>query len=63
MSVAENIRTRMEEKGIKQADICELLGCSQPFVSAIVNGEKIPSLFAAKKIANHLGCTVDELLQ
>lgn len=63
MSISENIKRRMEETGVSQVKLSEVLGCSQPYVSAIVNGEKIPALFAAVKIADTLGCTVDDLVK
>lgn len=51
-----------ELRGITQAVLAEKLGVSQGAVSNWENGDRKPDVFMMKRIAEILGCTVDELL-
>lgn len=51
-----------EEKGLSQIELAKRSGVSQPFISQIEKGERVPSVFIAKKIAVALDKTVDEMI-
>ena len=51
-----------ELRGITQVVLAEKLGVSQGAVSNWENGDRKPDVFMMKRIAEILGCTVDELL-
>lgn len=53
-------RLRME-KGLRQLDLARKLDVYQSEVSAIERGERIPSVYLAKKIARALGKKVEEV--
>lgn len=51
-----------ELRGITQVVLAEKLGVSQGAISNWENGDRKPDVFMMKRIAEILGCTVDELL-
>ncbi|WP_206922807.1 helix-turn-helix transcriptional regulator [Alicyclobacillus suci] len=55
------LKKYLDEKGIKQAWLCEKVGISNTALSLIVRGKSLPNLRTAQKIARALGTTVDEL--
>ena len=58
----ERIHNIRIQKGMTQEQLAHLVGIKQPTLSSIESGKKSPSLDTATKIANALGCTVDDLL-
>ena len=58
----ERIHNIRIHKGMTQEQLAHLVGIKQPTLSSIESGQKSPSLDTATKIANALGCTVDDLL-
>lgn len=52
----------MDSKSITQAELADVAGVSEAGMSYFVRGVKQPSLAVAKRIADKLGVTVDELL-
>lgn len=58
----DKLKTLMEEKNVLQEELATAVGVSQTFISYILNGFKTPSLDVAKRIADYLGVTVDELI-
>lgn len=58
----EKLRKIVFERNIKQSDLAEAAGVSQPFMSNILKGYKQPSLAVMKRIADYLALTIDELL-
>lgn len=50
----------MYQKHITQAELSELSGIEQPTISAYINGQRNPGLYALDKIAKALGCSLDE---
>lgn len=62
MSVGENVRRLRESKGISTHKLAKLVDVTQPMITHIERGRKIPSLSLAVDIAQALGCTLDELL-
>lgn len=63
MNVGENIRIRRESLGIKQAELAENVGISQPMLSQIERGTKNPSIQVGRVIAKCLNCSMDELCE
>ena len=59
--MTETIKTKMQEKGLTQRQMAELVGVSQAYISYIVNRQRTPSLRIALKIARVLDCPVDVL--
>ena len=63
MDIGRNIKEKMKEKNTKQIVLAEILNCSQAYVSMVLTGEKTPTVYTLKKLADYFGCTVDELLK
>lgn len=61
MSIGEIIKTKREELGMTQQEIAEKLFVSRQTVSRW-ESSRCPDLITAKKIANILGITVDDLV-
>lgn len=59
MIAIKEIRKRLN---MSQADLAEKLGTSVPTVSRYENGERCPDLETAARIANALGCKIDDLI-
>lgn len=55
------IKDFLKERNLTQRDLSEELGITEVSISRYITGERIPSVAVAIKIANLLGCTVDEL--
>lgn len=53
-----HLRTKM---GISQEKAARKIGISWSMWSKIERGERLPSLPLAQRIANLLGCTIDEI--
>lgn len=58
----EKIKALLDEKNISQTELAEAIGVSQAMVSYIIKGFKTPSVSLLKRIADHLGVTMDELV-
>lgn len=58
-----NLRERMREKGLTQKSLSELAGISQPMISNYLTKERVPSLPAAIRIADVLGCSLYDLIE
>lgn len=50
------------EKDVQQKELAEAAGVSEPYISAVINGYKVPSVAVLKAIADRLEIKVDELL-
>ena len=44
-------------------ELAEKVGVSQGFLSDVENGNKVPSLAVACKIATALGCTLNDIIE
>ena len=55
----KTLRELIEAKGITQQEMATALDVAQSTISMWINGERIPSLVTAKKIANYFNTTVD----
>jgi transcriptional regulator with XRE-family HTH domain len=60
--LGKNIAQLRKVQKIKSSELAEMAGIKQPYISAIENGKKIPSLPVLQKIAKALGTTTSELL-
>jgi transcriptional regulator with XRE-family HTH domain len=57
------LRKLMEENHMTQAELAEVAGVSQAFISVVLKGYKVPSVAVLKRLADHFGVTIDELAQ
>lgn len=48
---------------ITQAELATMIGITQAMVSHYETGRRVPDLETAAKIANALGCKVDDLIK
>ena len=62
MHIGQMIKTKRDELGLTQQEIAERLFVSRQTVSRWESGSRCPDLITAKRIANILGITVDELI-
>lgn len=53
----------MESRSVQQNELAEAIGKTPAAVSYIIRGLNDPSLKTAKRIADFLGVTVDELIK
>lgn len=58
-----NIKILREEKGLKQEDIAEQLNINRSTVAKWETSNVLPRADKLIKLADILGCTVDELLK
>ena len=49
-------------RGIRQGDLAQMVGVSQPLVSKYMQGKMMPSARQAYKLSVALGCTLDYLI-
>ena len=62
-NIAQNVYEKVCKQRVKQVDLAAAVGCSEGMITKIITGDKIPSLKVVVGIAEHLGCSVDELLE
>lgn len=55
------IREVRERKGLRQADLANMLEIFQSEISEIETDERKPNVYLAKRIARALGVSVDEI--
>ncbi len=60
--LGKNIAKLRKVKKLKSKELAEMVGIRQPYISAIENGKKIPSIEVLQNIAKSLGTTTSELL-
>lgn len=58
----DKLKELMESRSVTQKELADVAGVSEAGMSYFVRGVKQPSLAVAKRIADKLGVTVDELL-
>lgn len=61
-NVGENIRIIRSERGIAQKALAEAVGISQPMMTQIERGSKVPNIILAKDISQVLGCDLNDLV-
>ena len=57
------LREKMKEQGLSQRALADRVTISQPMIAAIMLGYKQPSLELAARIADAVGCRVDDLIE
>lgn len=57
----ETLISQRIKKGFTQQKLADAVGCKIRHIASLESGEKNPSLELAKKIAEVLGSTIDEL--
>lgn len=57
------LREIRKHRGITQVQLAEIIGVEQSTISQWETGRSQPSLKIAVKIANALGCKVDDLIK
>lgn len=62
MDIGGNVHARRILQGKTMKQLANEIGVSDGMVAHIEAGRKMPSLHTAVKLAEALGCTVDELL-
>lgn len=62
MECGENIKKYRTEKGCTQEELAKAVGVSRQSIARWENGWVVPTLFYAKRLAEHFGITVEELM-
>ena len=57
----KNIAALLEKKGVTAYRMCKDIGISPVVISDLKSGKSKPKLDKLMKIADYLGCTVEEL--
>ena len=60
---AHLLREKMWDKGLKVKDVASSAGFSSQSVSRYLTGERMPTLYSAKKLADAVGCKLDDFLE
>lgn len=58
----DKLQKQMAKMSINSRELSKKVGITEQYVSLIVNGLRIPNVLVAKKIADTLECTIEELL-
>ena len=61
LNVGNGIAAMRREKGLKQIELAERLGISQPLLSYYENGRALADWELVKQMAKELECTVGDL--
>ena len=56
------LKSIREKKGISQVQLAAMLGVSQGTISAWETGRWEPSIDGLRSLANHLNCSIEELI-
>lgn len=56
------LKYRMFLKYVTQADLADICGITQTAVSRYMTGDNAPNVFIVERIANALGCTMNDLI-
>ena len=59
---SENLKKQAAIAGENQPDIAEVLGVTKSAVNAYFMGNKMPRMDRIKKLAEHFGCNVSDLV-
>jgi len=64
MTIAHNIKKYRQKIGLSQDKLSKIAGVTLHTITKIESGATLdPRVETAKRIANALGCTIDELLK
>lgn len=58
MSIATNIKTIRQMRGMSQEDLANVMGVTQEYISIYESGKRIPKEKTLQKIADGLGVSV-----
>ncbi len=58
----KRIKALMEEKEMTQKELADVAGVSQPFMSYLLRGYKVPSVPVLKRIAEYFGVPMESLI-
>lgn len=61
--IGRNIRHLASDRGLKPADLSYAIKTHPNSIYALMNGKRMPSALTAKRLADALECSVDELLE
>lgn len=59
---SKNLRKKLNEANMYQQDLAMRTGLSKAVISGYINGERLPGIMAAIRMAHALGCTLDDLI-
>lgn len=62
MTLGQKVRFRRALLGISQPELSNLAGVSQPYISQIENGDRVPTAKTLAPLAKALKCTIDYLV-
>lgn len=62
MKLGENVRVRRVQLGMSGKQLAEQVGVTEPMISHIERGLKMPSVAVCVALAHALGCTLDDLV-
>lgn len=57
------LKELLEARGINQSKLARSVGVTEAYISYLVHGFKQPTAPVLKRIADVLGCTMDELME
>lgn len=60
--MGDKLRQHIKAADITQADLANKVGISTAMVSAIINGVRQPSVMVLKRMAEILGCQMEDLI-
>lgn len=55
----KKVEAKMQAGGVSVAQLAELTGLSRQYIYRVLNGEHVPSLVVAEKIAKNLGLHIE----
>ena len=61
--IGRNVRRLLAEHGVTATEVAEQLGHDPNTLYRICNGNRMPSALTAKRMADAIGCTVDEIVE
>lgn len=62
MKLGENVRVRRVRLGMSGKQLADQVGITEPMISHIERGLKMPSVAVCVALAHTLGCTLDDLV-
>lgn len=62
MSIAENLRTIREQRGLQQKQVALEIGIGTTNYNRLENGQREASINVLDKLANYYGITIDEIV-
>lgn len=62
LNFAKKLYVKMIKASVNQVELADRTGLSQASIAGYVNGIKMPTIYNAKKIADTLNCTLNDLV-